>query len=107
MRDVGPVRVRRGSWRRATLCDVIGTLIGLAVLGLIAGAVARLVVRSPGRLGCLGTIVLGIAGSYAGGTLAALLFHEKLDIRRASSILGAIVGAIVILWLWKLVDRRR
>ena len=84
-------------------------LLGLLVLGLIAGGIARLVVRSPRRLGCLGTAVLGIVGSYAGGTLGAILFHDKLDLRKASTILGAIVGSIVVLALWRVLDgpRRR
>ena len=75
----------------------------------LAGGIARLVVRSPRRLGCLGTAVLGIVGSYAGGTLGAILFHDKLDLRKASTILGAIVGSIVVLALWRVLDgpRRR
>ena len=83
---------------------MIGAIVGLAVLGLVAGAIARLFVRSPARLGCLGTMALGVAGSYLGGTLASLLFDEKFDIRRTSTVLGAIVGTIVLLSLWRLVD---
>lgn len=83
---------------------MIGSLLGLALLGLIAGAIARLFVRSPARLGCLGTILLGIAGSYLGGTLATLLFDEEFDIRRTSTVLGAIVGTVVLLALWRVLD---
>ncbi len=86
---------------------MVGFLIGLFILGLIAGAVARLFVHSPHRLGCLGTALLGIVGSYAGGTLGALIFDEKFDIRRAGTIIGAIAGTIVLLGLWRLVDNHR
>ena len=80
---------------------VVGFLIGLFVVGLVAGIVARLFVGAPRRMGCLGTALLGIVGSYAGGTLAVLLFHETWDIRRAGTLIGAIVGSAVVLLAWK------
>jgi uncharacterized membrane protein YeaQ/YmgE (transglycosylase-associated protein family) len=83
---------------------MIESILGLAVLGLVAGGIARLFVRSPARLGCLGTIVLGVAGSYLGGTLGTLLFHDDFDIRRTSTVLGAIVGTIVLLAIWRAID---
>ncbi len=81
-------------------------LLGLLFLGLIAGGIARLFVRSPQRLGCLGTALLGIVGSCAGGTLGTLLFNDKFDIRKAATIVGAIAGTIVVLAIWRLLDRR-
>lgn len=80
-------------------------LLGLFLLGLIAGGIARLFVRSPARLGCLGTAVLGLLGSYAGGTLGALLFDDRFDLRKAGTILGAIAGSIVVLAIWRVFDR--
>jgi uncharacterized membrane protein YeaQ/YmgE (transglycosylase-associated protein family) len=82
---------------------VIGFLIGLFFVGLIAGFIGRLFIRSPARLGCLGTAALGIVGSYAGGTLFAVLFDEDLDLRRASTIVGAIVGTLIVLAIWRAV----
>ncbi|MGI8882493.1 MAG: GlsB/YeaQ/YmgE family stress response membrane protein [Jatrophihabitans sp.] len=86
---------------------MIVALIGLFILGLVAGAVARLFIHSPQRLGCLGTALLGIVGSYAGGTLGALIFDKKFDIRQASTIIGAIAGSVVLLGVWRVVDGRR
>ena len=80
---------------------MVGAIIGLFFLGLIAGAIGRLFVRSPARLGFWGTVLLGIIGSYAGGTLGALLFDDKFDIRKASTFIGAIVGTIVVLAIWR------
>lgn len=82
-------------------------LVGLFFLGLFAGAIARLFVHSPERLGCLGTAVLGIVGSYAGGTLWALLFEDEFDIRKASTFIGAIIGSVLVLLVWRAFARRR
>jgi uncharacterized membrane protein YeaQ/YmgE (transglycosylase-associated protein family) len=77
-------------------------LLGLLVIGLLAGAIARLIVSSPQRLGCLGTALLGIIGSYAGGSLWAVLANDKFDLRKASTFLGAVAGSIVVLLIWRL-----
>jgi uncharacterized membrane protein YeaQ/YmgE (transglycosylase-associated protein family) len=82
-------------------------ILGLLILGLLAGAIARLFVSSPQRLGCLGTAALGIVGSYAGGSLGALLFDDDFDLRKASTFLGAIAGSIAVLAVWRLVAGAR
>ena len=81
-------------------------ILGLLVVGLLAGALARLLVASPHRLGCLGTALLGIVGSYAGGSLWAVLFYDKFDLRKAQTFIGAVIGSIVVLVIWRAVDRR-
>ena len=75
------------------------TLLGLLVVGLIAGALARLLVPGRDPLGCLGTMALGIAGSFVGGLLGSLIFDGDLELRRSHSFLGSVVGAIVTLLL--------
>ena len=80
-------------------------LLGLLLLGLVAGGIARLFVRSPQRLGCLGTALLGIVGSYAGGSLGAILFHDTFDLRKAGTFVGAVAGSVIVLAVWRLVDR--
>jgi uncharacterized membrane protein YeaQ/YmgE (transglycosylase-associated protein family) len=86
---------------------MVGAIIALFFVGLIAGAIGRLVVHSPSRLGFWGTVLLGIVGSYAGGTLGALLFHDKFDIRKASTIIGAIAGTIIVLAIWRAAAGRK
>ena len=80
-------------------------LLGLLLLGLVAGGIARIFVRSPQRLGCLGTALLGIVGSYAGGSLGAILFHDTFDLRKAGTFVGAVAGSVIVLAVWRLVDR--
>jgi uncharacterized membrane protein YeaQ/YmgE (transglycosylase-associated protein family) len=82
-------------------------LIGLFLVGLIAGFIARIFIKSPRRLGFWGTALLGIVGCYAGGTLGALLFHEEFDIRRAGTLIGAIAGTLVVLGVWRISERPR
>ena len=98
-----------GSSKRSggTIAGVLWFLIGLLLLGLVAGFIARIFIRSPRRLGCWGTALLGIVGSYAGGTLGALLFHDDFEIRRAATLIGAVAGTLVVLSVWRIFDRPR
>ena len=56
---------------------MLGLIISIIVVGLIAGAVARLVVPGQQNLSILMTIVLGIVGSFVGGFLGYLLFGNN------------------------------
>ena len=56
---------------------MLGLIISIIVIGLIAGAVARLVVPGKQNLSIVMTIVLGIVGSFVGGFLGYLLFRQR------------------------------
>lgn len=75
-------------------------IIGMIIIGLIAGAIAKLIMpgRDPG--GIIVTILLGIAGSLIGG----FLFGGN-DGR--VGIIGSIVGALILLGLYRLIIGRR
>jgi uncharacterized membrane protein YeaQ/YmgE (transglycosylase-associated protein family) len=81
-------------------------LIAFLILGLIAGFIARALVPGPDPMGWLGTIVLGVIGSFVGGTLAALLFGGSLDLT-PSGIVGSIIGSIIALLVWRQMGGRR
>ena len=53
---------------------VIGTIIGLIVVGLIAGAIARLVVPGKQHISIPMTILLGIIGSIIGAIIVLLIY---------------------------------
>jgi uncharacterized membrane protein YeaQ/YmgE (transglycosylase-associated protein family) len=72
-------------------------IVGLLFIGLVAGGIARIFVHTGTRLGCLGTALLGLVGSYVGGTLGAVLFDERLDLRRSHTLVGSIVGSVIAL----------
>lgn len=70
--------------------------LGLIIPGLITGAIARFLVPTGRRYGCLGTILLGIGGSFVGGTIASLLAGDGFDVQ-TSGWIGSIVGAVIVL----------
>lgn len=83
-------------------------IIAFLILGLICGAIAKAVLpgRDPG--GLIVTLIIGVVGALLGGFLAGALFDaDPLDeFWSLSSWLTAIVGAIILLLLWRLVAGR-
>ena len=79
-------------------------IIVLIIIGLIAGAVARLLVPGRDPIGIFGTILLGIVGSFVGGFLQNLIQYHNLSIHsfHTVGIIGSIIGAIVVLILLRL-----
>ena len=86
-------------------------IIILLVIGLIAGAVARLLVPGRDPIGLLGTILLGIVGSFVGGFIWNIIEYHRIapDKFHTAGILGSILGAIVVLLLMRIsgLERRR
>ncbi len=80
--------------------------IGMLIVGLIAGALAKLVM--PGRQGggIILTMLLGIVGAFVAGTLgrAAGWYHSPND---GPGIIASTVGALVVLAIYGMVTRRR
>jgi uncharacterized membrane protein YeaQ/YmgE (transglycosylase-associated protein family) len=81
---------------------VIGLIISLIVIGLIAGAVARLVIPGRQNISIPMTILLGIIGSFVGGFLGFLIFQrDAMDgFFQPAGIIGSIIGAIIVLFLY-------
>jgi uncharacterized membrane protein YeaQ/YmgE (transglycosylase-associated protein family) len=81
-------------------------LIVFLIVGLIAGFIARALVPGPDPMGWLGTMILGIVGSFVGGTIAALLFGGTLDVS-PTGLIGSVIGAIVVLVIWRAMGGER
>jgi uncharacterized membrane protein YeaQ/YmgE (transglycosylase-associated protein family) len=77
------------------------------LIGLVAGALARLLVPGRDPMGWGGTLVLGLVGSLVGGFLGDLIGGGNDDFSPAG-LLGSILGAIVALLIFRAaVSRRR
>lgn len=80
-------------------------ILWMIIIGLIAGAIAKLLMpgRDPG--GIIVTILLGIAGSFVGGFLANLLGLGDGD--SAAGLIGAVIGAMILLALYRVFVGRK
>ena len=85
---------------------MIGTIIGLIVIGLIAGFIARAVVPGRQSMGVLQTILLGIVGSFVGGFLGRLIFGAGDGFVQPSSWIGSVIGAVIVLLVYLQIKRR-
>ncbi len=84
-------------------------IIGWIVLGLIAGAIAKAILPGDDPGGIIITTIIAILGAIVGGFLATALFgaHPLDDFFDISTWLTAIVGAIVLLLIWRMVGGGR
>ncbi|HKV21240.1 MAG TPA: GlsB/YeaQ/YmgE family stress response membrane protein [Mycobacterium sp.] len=87
---------------------MLGLIITMIVVGLIAGALARLLVPGKQSMSILTTMVLGIVGSFVGGFLGYLLFHKDASegFFQPSGLIGSVIGAVIVLLIWTRVGGR-
>jgi uncharacterized membrane protein YeaQ/YmgE (transglycosylase-associated protein family) len=84
-------------------------IIGWILLGFLAGLIAKALMPGEERGGCILTTLLGVGGALLGGLLASLVglgdpIDEFFDL---STWVAAIIGAVVILAVWRAVSDRR
>lgn len=83
-------------------------ILGWIVLGLIAGAIAKLILPGKQGGGWIVTILLGIVGALLGGWIGSLLFDVSIDeFWSLSTWLLAIAGSIIVLLIWGLIFGRK
>ncbi|MCU1343941.1 MAG: hypothetical protein JWL70_207 [Acidimicrobiia bacterium] len=86
---------------------MVGFILGLIVVGLIAGFIARLLLpgRDPMSVGM--TILLGMVGSFVGGFIGWALFgHDLSDgAIQKSGWFGSIVGSVIVLAIYRATHR--
>ncbi|MDP1818559.1 MAG: GlsB/YeaQ/YmgE family stress response membrane protein [Acidimicrobiales bacterium] len=87
---------------------MIGFLIGLVIIGLIAGFLARALVPGDDSMSIPATILLGIVGSFVGGFLADALFrNDSEDVGLGPvGLIGSTIGAIICLLIYRAATRR-
>jgi uncharacterized membrane protein YeaQ/YmgE (transglycosylase-associated protein family) len=87
----------------AAVVSTVG-ILGWIIIGGLAGALAGRVVKGHG-FGILGDIVIGIAGALLGGFVAGFFLSDTIGV--IGSFIVAFLGAVVLLWLLRLVSDRR
>jgi uncharacterized membrane protein YeaQ/YmgE (transglycosylase-associated protein family) len=83
-------------------------IIGWIVLGIVAGAIAKLILPGKQGGGIIVTMILGIVGAVLGGFLGSAIFGASLEnFWSLQTWVLAIVGAIIVLLIWGLVTGRK
>ncbi|MEO7504659.1 MAG: GlsB/YeaQ/YmgE family stress response membrane protein [Sphingomicrobium sp.] len=80
-------------------------IIGWIVIGLLAGAIAKLLMPGKDPGGCIITMLLGIAGALLAGFIGKSV--GWYDQGEAAGFIAAIVGAVLLLLIYRLIVRRR
>lgn len=98
------LRERRhpGSYRKQV---VIVNVILWIILGALAGWIASLIVKTNRQQGFLLDILVGIVGAFLGGIIFRLFGAQGVTGFNLYSIVVAIIGAVVLLWIVKAVRR--
>ena len=81
-------------------------IIAWIVVGLIAGAIAKMLMPGDDPGGIIVTIILGILGSIVGGFVIGALLPGRSASDPARWI-GSILGAVLLLWIYRMVVARR
>lgn len=84
----------------------MGAFIYIALIGLVAGLIARLIMPGPNNpSGFLLTCALGIVGSFVATLLGQTLGWYRAD--QGAGLIGATIGAIIVLVVWQMIAGRR
>src|SRR5690606_18121477 len=98
-------RILESEIEREKTMDVLLAIISWAVFGLIAGAIARLLVPGRQPIGMLATVGLGIVGSVVGG---GIVWAVTGDPMQPAGWIMSIIGAVIVLAIAvKMQGRRR
>jgi uncharacterized membrane protein YeaQ/YmgE (transglycosylase-associated protein family) len=82
------------------------TILWIILVGFVAGVIARLLTRGPNRpSGFIVTTLLGIAGAFAATFIGQTIGWYRPD--QGAGFIGAIVGAVLVLFIWNRFAARR
>lgn len=79
-------------------------LLYMVLLGLVAGAIAKLLMPGKDPGGLIVTILLGIAGSVVGGYLGGAL---GMSTGGQAGLLGSIIGAVILLAAYRMFTKKK
>jgi len=76
------------------------------IVGLIVGALARLIMPGKDAMGTIATLLLGIAGSILGGLISWAIWGSANGRFQPAGFILSLIGAIVLLWLYRMAKSR-
>jgi uncharacterized membrane protein YeaQ/YmgE (transglycosylase-associated protein family) len=76
------------------------------IFGLVAGAIAKFIMPGNQGMGWLMTIILGIVGAFVGGFIGSLLGWGTVENFDFKGIILAVVGALLVLWVYGMATKR-
>ena len=79
-------------------------LIGVALIGIVVGALAKLIMPGKDPGGIFVTMLLGIAGAFIGTYLGRAIGHYGPD--QSAGFLMSLLGALILLGIYHLIRRR-
>jgi uncharacterized membrane protein YeaQ/YmgE (transglycosylase-associated protein family) len=82
-------------------------ILSWVLFGLVAGAVAKLILPGKDPGGVIVTILIGVIGGFLGGWLSSLFGGRGITGFNVASFAWAVVGALVLLLLYRLFLRHR
>lgn len=79
------------------------------IIGLVAGALARILIPGQQPMGCLVTMVLGLVGSVVGGFMSSLIFgNDPMEPGfRTSGLIMSTIGALIVLGVYVAYTKRK
>jgi uncharacterized membrane protein YeaQ/YmgE (transglycosylase-associated protein family) len=81
-------------------------ILWIILIGFVAGLVAKFIHPGPTEpSGFILTTLLGIVGAFVATYLGQAIGWYRAD--QGAGLIGAIVGAIIVLAVWGMIDRRR
>ncbi len=82
-------------------------IFGWIFFGLLAGALARALTPGKHRIGCFGTLAVGVIGALIGGLVGEAVFGEEIDFAwDLKPFLLAVAGSAVLLLALNALSRR-
>ena len=82
-------------------------ILAWIVLGLLAGAIAKAIMPGKDPGGIIVTMLIGIVGAFLGGFLGNMITGSGLSGFSLWSLVLAVVGALLLLWIYRMTTRSR
>ena len=83
------------------------SLLGWIIIGGLAGWIASMITKNNVRMGALANIFVGIIGAFVGGFIVNLLVGRGITGFNFWSLVVAVFGSVVLLWIVNLAGKKK